>query len=205
MPDRERGEMARRFREREARRAHRPAQPPQGDEEPRGLTPWKAFGIGCVLLVLVAALLIWDGRLPERVFTVGRVSEFDFKNLQRQNMPNQYLMCTNQLCNAYIDDLPPIYGANLFEVRKAWETMLQGEPRVKELRRNVDATQIDYVQRSAFWRFPDVITIRFIPISEKKTTIAIYSRSVYGQGDFGVNKERIRAWIAKLNGMLPLG
>jgi uncharacterized protein (DUF1499 family) len=197
--------MARRLQEREARRAQRPARPPRVEEEPRGLTPWKAFGIGCVLLVLVGVLLIWDGRLPERFFTVGKVSELDFKNLVRRNVPNQYLMCTNQLCNAYIDDLPPIYGANIFEVRKAWEAMLQGEPRVKELQRNADATQIDYVQRSAFWRFPDIITIRFIPIGEKKTTIAIYSRSVYGQGDFGVNKERIRAWVAKLNSMLPLG
>jgi uncharacterized protein (DUF1499 family) len=205
MPDRERDEMARRLQEREARRAHRPARPPEPDEEPRGLTPWKAFGIGCMLLVLVAALLIWDGRLPERFFTVGKVPELDFKTLQRRDVPNQYLMCTNQLCKAYIDDLPPIYGANVFEVRKAWEILLQGEPRVKELHRNMDATQIDYVQRSAFWRFPDIITIRFIAIGEKKTTIAIYSRSVYGAGDFGVNRARIRAWVAKLNSMLPLG
>lgn len=197
--------MARRLQEREARRAHRPARPPQGEEEPGGLTPWKAIGIGCILLVLVGALLMWDGRLPERFFTVGKVSELDFKNLQRRDTPNQYLMCVNQLCSAYIDDLPPIYGADLFEVRKAWETLVQAEPRVRELRRNADATQIDYVQRSAFWRFPDIITIRFIPISDKKTTIAIYSRSVYGQGDFGVNKERVRDWVGKLNGMLPLG
>ena len=197
--------MARRLQEREARRPQRPARPPQVDEEPQGLTPLKAFGIGCVLLVLVGALLIWDGRLPERFFTVGQVSELDFKNLVRRDTPNQYLMCANQLCNAYIDDLPPIYGANVFEVRKAWETLLRGEPRVKELHRNPDATQIDYVQRSAFWRFPDVITIRFIASGERKTTIAIYSRSVYGQGDFGVNKARIRGWIAKLNSMLPLG
>jgi uncharacterized protein (DUF1499 family) len=199
--------MERRLQEREARRAKGPPRPrpPQDEDESRDWAAWKAFGVGCVLLVLVAALLVWDGRLPERVFTVGKVSELDFKNLVRRNTPNQYLMCTNQLCNAYIDDLPPIYGANVLEVRKAWETLLQGEPRVKELHRNMDATQIDYVQRSAFWRFPDIITIRFIAVGEKKTTVAIYSRSVYGQGDFGVNKERIRDWIGKLNGMLPLG
>jgi hypothetical protein len=169
------------------------------------MTPWRALGIGCGLLVLVLVLLIWDGRLPERFFTIGKLPEINFATLQRKDTPNQYLMCANQLCKAYIDDLPPIYGANVFEVRKAWETMLQHEPRVKELRRDQQATQMDYVQRSAFWRFPDIITIRFIAIGERKTTIAIYSRSVYGQGDFGVNKERIRGWIGKLNAMLPLG
>ncbi len=169
------------------------------------MTPLKALGIGCGLLFVVLGLLLWDGRLPERFFIVGKLPEIEFKTLERRDTPNQYLMCANQLCRAYIDDLPPIYGANVFEVRKAWETMLRGEPRVKELRRNADATQIDYVQRSAFWRFPDLITIRFIPIGEKKTTLAIYSRSVYGAGDFGVNKARIRDWTGKLNALLPLG
>jgi uncharacterized protein (DUF1499 family) len=169
------------------------------------MTPWKAIGIGCGLLIVVLGLLIWDGRLPERFFAVGKAPDIEFATLERRDTPNQYLMCPNDLCKAYIDDLPPLYGANVFEVRKAWETLLQREPRVKELRRNMQATQIDYVQRSAFWRFPDLITIRFIAIGERKTTIAVYSRSVYGQGDFGVNKARIRAWVAKLNAMLPLG
>lgn len=198
--------MERRLQEREARRVRRPAPPPRRDAEAQsGMTIWKALAIGCSLVIVVLGLLLWDGRVPERFFSVGEVQQLDFKNLQRRNVPNQYLMCTNQLCNAYIDDLPPIYGGNVAEVRAAWETLLRGEPRVRELQRNADGTQIDYVQRSAFWRFPDIITIRFIPITEKKTTIAIYSRSVYGQGDFGVNKARIRDWVAKLNALLPLG
>lgn len=209
MPDRERSEIDRRLQEREARRAKhppRPQRPSQDEEESRDW--WaigKALSIGCALVIVVLGLLIWDGRLPEKFFTVGKITELDFKNLVRRDTPNQYLMCTNQLCNAYIDDLPPIYGANVFEVRKAWETLVQGEPRVRELHRNADGTQIDYVQRSAFWRFPDIITIRFIAVGERKTTLAIYSRSVYGAGDLGVNKARIRDWIGKLNGMLPLG
>ncbi len=169
------------------------------------MTPLKALGIGCGLLFVVLGLLLWDGRLPERFFIVGKLPDIDFKTLERRDTPNQYLMCANQLCRAYIDDLPPIYGATVDETRAAWEEMLSREPRVKELHRDLQGTQIDYVQRSAFWRFPDIITIRFIAIGEKKTTIAIYSRSVYGQGDFGINKARIRAWVAKLNAMLPLG
>ncbi|HWA50254.1 MAG TPA: DUF1499 domain-containing protein [Dongiaceae bacterium] len=169
------------------------------------MTPWKAVGIGCGLLIVVLGLLLWDGRFPERFFVVGKLPDIDFRTLERQDTPNQYLMCTNQLCTAYIDDLPPIYSASVHEVRAAWEKVLSREPRVKELHRDLQAMQIDYVQRSLVWRFPDIITIRFIPIGENKTTIAIYSRSVYGQGDFGVNKARIRAWVAKLNAMLPLG
>lgn len=169
------------------------------------MTPWKAIAIGCVGLALVVGALIWDGRVPERIFSVGRVPIIEFATLQRRDTPNQYLMCSNDLCNAYIDDLPAVYAATVAEVRGAWEEMLKREPLVRELRRDMTATQIDYVQRSHILRFPDLITIRFISVDAKRTTIAIYSRSVYGQGDFGVNKKRIRDWVGKLNLMLPLG
>lgn len=169
------------------------------------MTPLKAIGIGCAVLALVIGLLIWDGRAPERFFTIGKLPDIEFRTLERRDTPNQYLMCTNQLCSAYIDDLPPVYAATVAEVREAWEAMLAREPRVREVRRDMQATQIDYVQRSRILRFPDIITIRFIKVDDRRTTIAIYSRSVYGRGDFGVNKARIRAWVGRLNLMLKLG
>jgi len=57
--------------------------------------------------------------------------------------------------------------------------------------------------------FPDVtsnIIIRFIKLDEKRTTLAIYSRSIsiHGEGDMGVNKARIRDWIGRPNTMLKL-
>ena len=169
------------------------------------MTPLKAIGIGCAALLLVIGLLVWDGRAPERFFTIGNVPEVDFRTLARRDTPNQYLMCTNDLCTAYIDDLPPVYAATVAEVREAWEAILARQPRVRELRRDQDATQIDYVQRSRILRFPDLITIRFIALDDRRTTIAIYSRSIYGRGDLDVNKERIRAWVGQLNLMLKLG
>ena len=57
---------------------------------------------------------------------------------------------------------------------------------------------MDYVQRSRFLRFPDVVTVRFISIDDTHATLAIYSRSLYGMGDFGVNKARIDDWLGKL-------
>ncbi len=58
--------------------------------------------------------------------------------------------------------------------------------------------QFDYVQRSARFRFPDIITVRFISVSSSQSTLAIYSRSIYGKSDFGVNRERIDAWLKTL-------
>lgn len=156
-------------------------------------------------VVLAAGVLIWEGNMLERIFSVGEVPVIDFATLQRTTKPNQYLLCPNDLCRAYIDDLPPLYGATVPELRSAWEALVQAEPRVTELRRDAEGTQIDYVQRSRLLRFPDLITVRFIPIGERRSTLAVYSRSIYGEGDMGVNKARIRDWIAKLNKVLKLG
>ncbi|HNB28017.1 MAG TPA: DUF1499 domain-containing protein [Alphaproteobacteria bacterium] len=162
-----------------------------------------AVAAGCVVVV-AAAVLIWEGTTLERILSIGKIPIIDFATLQRADTPNQYLACPNDLCRAYIDDLPPVYAASVAEVRSAWEAMLQAEPRVVELRRDPQGTQIDYVQRSRLLRFPDLITIRFIPLDDKRTTLAIYSRSIYGEGDMGVNKARIRGWVAKLNNVLKL-
>ncbi len=66
-----------------------------------------------------------------------------------------------------------------------------------------EGQQFDYVQRSARFRFPDIITVRFISVatyhSESQSTLAIYSRSIYGEDDFGVNRERIEGWLKTLH------
>ncbi len=76
--------------------------------------------------------------------------------------------------------------------------MIAQQPRIKNISESEDGLQIDYVQRTAFMRFPDCITVRFIYIDAKRTTLTIYSRSVYGYSDFGVNKARVQSWLAKL-------
>jgi uncharacterized protein (DUF1499 family) len=58
--------------------------------------------------------------------------------------------------------------------------------------------QYDYIQRTELMRYPDSITVRFIPLADGQSTLAIYSRSHYGRSDFGVNQARIRAWLAAL-------
>ena len=47
------------------------------------------------------------------------------------------------------------------------------------------------------------MTCRFIALARGQSTLAIYSRSSYGTGDFGVNAARIESWLAALNERLP--
>ncbi|MCB1632914.1 MAG: DUF1499 domain-containing protein [Pseudomonadales bacterium] len=37
-----------------------------------------------------------------------------------------------------------------------------------------------------------------MPLGEARSTLIIYSRSVYGYSDLGVNKARVNRWLAEL-------
>ena len=62
-----------------------------------------------------------------------------------------------------------------------------------------DLMQAHYVQRSHLCNFPDLITLQATPDSMPM----LYSRSVYGQLDFGVNRQRLVAWLTALDTKLP--
>ena len=132
------------------------------------------------------------------MFPAADSEPVDFASLQLTENPNQYLMCPIGACSAPTHAESAIYAAPVDTLHERWDAMIETQPRVAVLARDRTNQQIDYVQRSAVFRFPDVITVRFIPLPENRSTIAIYSRSLYGKSDFGVNRERIEAWVAAM-------
>jgi len=55
--------------------------------------------------------------------------------------------------------------------------------------------QAHFVARSAQCNFPDLVAIQVTPDSMP----ALYSRSIYGRSDFGVNRWRLVAWLTALD------
>jgi len=58
--------------------------------------------------------------------------------------------------------------------------------------------QLHWVARSAVFNFPDLVMAQVIPHHPVGSTLLLYSRSVYGYGDFGVNRQRLTVWLAAL-------
>ena len=58
--------------------------------------------------------------------------------------------------------------------------------------------QAHYVLRSDWFNFPDLVTVQVTPDSR----LILWSRSVYGRSDLGVNKARLIAWLAALDRVL---
>jgi uncharacterized protein (DUF1499 family) len=58
--------------------------------------------------------------------------------------------------------------------------------------------QIHFVVRSAVLNFPDLVTAQVAGAGPGASTLMLYSRSVYGYSDFGVNRRRLGTWLAAL-------
>ena len=58
--------------------------------------------------------------------------------------------------------------------------------------------QAHFVARSAWFNFPDLITAQIGEAGRETSTLVLYSRSVYGYSDLGVNRQRLNAWLAAI-------
>jgi uncharacterized protein (DUF1499 family) len=59
-----------------------------------------------------------------------------------------------------------------------------------------------YVVRSRVFNFPDTIQFKVLPVDAGHSALVVYSASRYGEGDFGVNRARVEAWLTALNRIL---
>jgi uncharacterized protein (DUF1499 family) len=137
-------------------------------------------------------------RFYELVFGPPDLGPVDFEGLARRSRPNDALACPPGFCrNAAADVDPGPYPVPEEELRRRFAAAALAEPRVVPVYRHAAPglpTQDRYVQRSEKMSFPDTIDVRFIPLGEASSTLAVYSRSQIGYSDRGVNLARIRRW-----------
>jgi len=86
----------------------------------------------------------------------------------------------------------------------AWPVLRRlGErlPRTTLLGEWPERRQAQWVERSALARFPDIIAAELVP-GPAGAGLFLYSRSLFGWSDFGVNRRRVAAWLAALDAAL---
>ncbi len=155
-----------------------------------------------MIVVIVGATLLLTpiGERPlAALFAVGDVETVDFSTMTPPKDPNWFLVCPPGLCAAAAGADSPVFEISAERLRARWREVVAARPRVELLAEHPDGWQFDYVQRSARFRYPDIVTVRFVAVSPARSTLAIYSRSVFGENDFGVNRARIEAWLATLS------
>jgi uncharacterized protein (DUF1499 family) len=123
----------------------------------------------------------------------------DFATLTRPGTPNTYLIAPEGLCRqAKIDAVAPVFDVPAARLRQELLGIIIAEPRSSHTLADEQALYDDFVVRSAVFGFPDLISVKFLDVKGGKSTLALYSRSVYGRWDLGVNRTRAQAWLKRL-------
>ncbi|MEI6161055.1 MAG: DUF1499 domain-containing protein, partial [Roseococcus sp.] len=87
----------------------------------------------------------------------------------------------------------------------AFETLLrlaEGFPRTWRLAAWPERRQAQWVERSALVNYPDIITAECVATPEG-TSLFLYSRSLFGYSDLGVNGKRVARWLEALMEAMP--
>jgi uncharacterized protein (DUF1499 family) len=129
---------------------------------------------------------------------IGRVK---WATLARHATPNDALVCPASHCpNAKPDSEPKTYPMARAELLARLKSIALAEPDTAELYCGTDCDRIARIlQHTRLMRFPDTIDIEVLPAADNRSTLAIYSRSLIGRGDLGVNRARIERWLAALD------
>jgi uncharacterized protein (DUF1499 family) len=87
----------------------------------------------------------------------------------------------------------------------AWPVLRRlGErfPRTYPLAEWPERRQAQWVERSAALNFPDVVAAELAEGPHGAAALFLFSRSLFGRSDFGVNRRRVQAWIEAFDAAL---
>jgi uncharacterized protein (DUF1499 family) len=121
----------------------------------------------------------------------------DMSHIERPPSPNSALAAPKgtQPTPDIVTPGFPVPAARLYAAVRA---VAAGQPRVFLAAEFPAQRQVHFVARSAVFNFPDLIAAQVGEAGPDHSTLVLYSRSVYGYGDFGVNRQRLDAWLAAL-------
>ena len=80
--------------------------------------------------------------------------------------------------------------------------ILSMQPRTDALAVDPGRLRADYVVRSRVFGFPDIVLVQVLPVNTGQSELVLYSYSLKGHYDFGVNRNRIMALLTALDAEL---
>jgi len=123
----------------------------------------------------------------------------DFATFELGWKPNQFLLAPPGLCqNAEPHEVSPLFDESPETLLERFRSVALSTSRVSEVASSPTPDQTVFVAKSKVFRFPDVIDVKAVPVSDGKSALAVYSRAKIGVRDFGVNRKRIETWLAAL-------
>jgi uncharacterized protein (DUF1499 family) len=142
-----------------------------------------------VLAVLGLTLRIYMGREAEDRLDAGEA--VSIAELRSPLPKPSFLACPPNYCSAAKAITSPVFEVPLDRLRDYWIEVISGEKRLVSVTTDSEPWRIAYIQHSPIFRFPDIVIVEFVPLGPNRSSIAIYSRSRYGEYDFSKNRKRV--------------
>ena len=152
--------------------------------------------IGLTVLLLGLALRIYMGSGAEDRLKPGEA--VGISELRSPLPKNAFLACPPGYCAAAEAITSPVFDMAWDRLREYWMEMISGEKRIVRVGDNSGPRDHVYIQHSPVFRFPDIITVEFVPLGPDHSSLALYSRSRYGEYDFAKNRDRVEKWLVLL-------
>lgn len=111
---------------------------------------------------------------------------------------NAALACPPDYCAVPDAIASPVFAVAWQQLLARWVDMIAREPRIVAVGSDMEHRRFTVIQHSALFHFPDIVTVEFVELGDGRSSPAVYSRSRYGRGDFGVNRQRVLRWLAQL-------
>jgi uncharacterized protein (DUF1499 family) len=146
-----------------------------------------------IVLALGTGLRLYMERAAEDRLRPGE--DIAIADLRGPLPQNGFLICPSGYCAAEPGVTSPEFPVDAARLAELWQELLRGESRVTMLSSDPEGRRFVLIQRSALFRFPDVVTVEFVPLGSDRSSLAIYSRARYGKLDFGVNRKRVERWL----------
>jgi hypothetical protein len=163
------------------------------------------LAIGLAGFALGLLLRIYMGREAEDHLRSDEVVRFE---ALRGPLPqNACLACPPDSCAGAAALRSPVFDMPWERVRDFWMEMIAAQrsvvraiadPAALSTQGDRDGRRLVFIQHSLVFRFPDIITVEFIPLGPNRSSFAVYSAARYGRYDFGKNRARVEAWLRLL-------
>ncbi len=151
--------------------------------------------------VLIVLALFAYGLLAAQLFLIGE-NPIDYHvdplTVASVDPSNQYLVAPAAMSLAAPSVESPKFHVSPRELMQAVDRVARRQPRTKLAAGSPSELWATYVQRTKYLRFPDYVSVEVVGLPDGASTVAIFSQSVYGESDLGVNKARIDRWLQQL-------
>ncbi|MDA0230827.1 MAG: DUF1499 domain-containing protein [Proteobacteria bacterium] len=122
--------------------------------------------------------------------------------MARARMRNHFIAATIGSAVEAPDIVIPAFTCDAARLYATLREYALTEPRTKLQSESPNENHMSFVQRTAYWHFPDDVVAEITALKNGGAALMLSSKARYGMEDFGVNQRRVKRWIAALEARL---